>query len=47
MIFTPGMQGARERDRGCRREKRMRWREKIQGRVWQEMSTDKVSRKAE
>lgn len=46
VIFTPGMQGARERDRAWRIEERKTWREKMQGRGWQEMTTDMVSRKA-
>lgn len=37
MIFTPGMQRARERDRGCRKGKmggREGERERVQGRGW-------------
>lgn len=41
MIFTPGMQKARERrDRGHGMEERKRRGEKVQGRGWQEMTAD-------
>lgn len=47
MIFTPGMQRKRERDRGCRIVERKRRGEEVQGRGWQEMTADTESGKAE
>lgn len=48
VIFTPGMQRARERDRGYREERELRKRERTRwGRGWDEMTTDTDSREAE
>ena len=42
MIFISGMQEVREKDRGYKMVKRKRSGEKVQGRVWQEMTADRV-----
>ena len=47
VIFTPGMQRARERDRGYRIEEMKRRGAKEQGRGWKEMTADTESGKTE